>query len=326
MNKLGNLIGDDNFTLKKKKKLSEVELKIKKHIPTEINYQFQRSVSYSQYSMWSSCPHKWYLSYVENLKPFDSTIYTVFGTAIHETLQHYIKTMYEANGATADRLDLEGYFQERFSEVYKTEYQKERVHFSDAEEMRNFYDDGIEILRWIKKRRNKIFTIRNVKLLGIELPLIYKLANNLYYKAYIDFALYDLDLNKVYIYDIKTSTSGWGTKAKKDQDKLAQILLYKEFFAKQYNIPVENVEVEFFIVKRKLYENVDWVIPRIQRFKPPSGKTKRKQAMIKFEKFIHECFNKSGKPIIKQYEKIVGESSCKYCPFRDRYDLCERPH
>ncbi len=310
--------------MKRKSKLSEVELKIKKHTPTEINYQFQRSVSYSQFSLWSSCPNRWYLSYVDNLKPFNSSIHTVFGTAMHETLQHYIKTMYEVNGATADRLDLESYFQDRFTEVYRTEYLKERVHFSDAEEMRNFYDDGLEIIRWIKKRRNKLFTIRNVKLLGIELPLICKIQNNVYYKAYIDFALYDLDLNKVYIYDIKTSTSGWGKKAKADDDKKAQILLYKEFFSKQYDIPIESIEVEFFIVKRKLYENVDFIIPRIQRFSPPSGKIKRKQAMDKFELFIKECFDKSGKPIIKTHEKIVGESSCKYCPFNDKPNICDK--
>lgn len=310
--------------MKRKNKLSEVELKIKKHTPIEINYQFQHSISYSQFSLWSSCPNKWYLSYVENLKPFDSTIYSVFGTAMHETLQLYIKTMYEVNGVSADRLDLEVYFQERFTEVYRTEYLKERVHFSDADEMRNFYDDGVEIIRWIKKRRNKLFTIRNVKLLGIELPLIYKLQNNLYYKAYIDFALYDLDLNKVYIYDIKTSTSGWGKKVKADNDKISQVLLYKEFFSKQYNIPIENVEAEFFIVKRKLYENVDFIIPRIQRFKPPSGKIKRKQAMDKFELFIKECFDKAGKPIIRIPKKIVGESSCKWCPFNDKPNICDK--
>jgi hypothetical protein len=47
-----------------KSKLSEIELTIKHHTLPEINYPFQRSVSYSQFSQWATCPHRWYLSYI----------------------------------------------------------------------------------------------------------------------------------------------------------------------------------------------------------------------------------------------------------------------
>jgi len=309
-----------------KKKLSEIELKIKNFQKPEINYQYSRTVSYSQFSMWSSCPHKWYLTYVENKQPYQASIHTVFGTAFHETLQEYITVMYTESGAAADRMDLEVLFQSKFSEVYSKEYKAAGAHFSNAEEMGEFYDDGIAILRWVKKNRNKIFTIRKMKLLGIELPLILKLANNIFYKAFIDFALYDEDLNKVYIYDIKTSTRGWSDKDKKDEDKIAQILLYKEYFAKQYGINVDEIEVEFFIVKRKIFEQSEYPIPRVQSFKPASGKNKRSQAFDKFKRFIEDCFDESGKPQIKSYLKNVGEKSCKWCPYNDKQDLCDKVH
>ncbi len=77
-----------------KKKSTDIELKIKNYQAPEINHSFQRSVSYSQYSMWASCPHKWYLTYVENKQPYQASIHTVFGTAFHETLQDYITVMY----------------------------------------------------------------------------------------------------------------------------------------------------------------------------------------------------------------------------------------
>ncbi len=89
-----------------KKKSTDIELKIKNYQAPEINHSFQRSVSYSQYSMWASCPHKWYLTYVENKQPYQASIHTVFGTAFHETLQDYITVMYEQSGAAADRMDL----------------------------------------------------------------------------------------------------------------------------------------------------------------------------------------------------------------------------
>lgn len=307
-----------------KQKLTEIELKIKAYNPPEINYAYQRSVSYSQFSTYSTCPHQWYLTYIEEQKKYEATIHTIFGTAFHETMQFYLKVMYGDSGAAADRLDLESYFQERFTSIYKEEYDKSKIHFSNASQMREFYEDGVAILKWIKSRRNKLFTIRKVKLLGIELPLIIKLSNNIFLKGYIDYALYDLDLNKIYIYDIKTSTRGWGDKEKKDEIKIAQILLYKEYFSQQYNIDVDNIEVEFFIVKRKIWEESEYPIPRVQNFKPANGKNKRAQAIEKFKNFIKDCFDESGKPKIKSYIKNVGENSCKWCPYIDKPELCDK--
>ena len=307
-----------------KKKLSEIELKIKNYQFPEVNYSFQRSVSYSQFSMWSKCPHQWYLTYVEKKQPYQASIHTVFGTAFHETLQQYITVMYEQSGAAADKMDLDAIFQERFREVYASEYKVAGTHFTNAEEMADFFDDGIAMLKWIKARRNKIFTIRRMKLLGIELPLLLKVANNIYYKAFIDFALYDEDLNKVYIYDIKTSTRGWSDSEKRDDQKTAQVLLYKEYFAKQFGWDVEQIEVEFFIVKRKIYEKAEYPIPRVQSFKPASGKTKRRQTIDNFQEFIKDCFDEVGKPQIKSYLKNIGEKSCKWCPYNNSQDLCNK--
>lgn len=307
-----------------KSKLSEIELRIKNHTPPEINYSFQRSVSYSQYSIYANCPHQWYLSYVENKNPYQATIHTVFGTAFHETLQKYIDVMYNESGAAADRMELEELFTERFRAIYSEEYEKTKEHFTNAQEMREFFDDGVAILKWIKTRRNKLFTTRKIKLLGIELPLLVGLNKNIYLKGYIDFILYDEELQKVYIYDIKTSTRGWSEREKKDDNKLAQILLYKEYFGRQFGFDVDRIEVEYFIVKRKIWEKSEFPIPRVQSFKPASGKTKRRQAVEKMENFIKDCFDEFGKPQVKSYLKQVGESSCKWCPYKDKPELCDK--
>ena len=154
-----------------KRKLTEIELKIKGHAPPEINYAFHRTVSYSQFSLWASCPHKWYLTYVENKAPYQASIHTVFGTAFHETLQEYLRVMYNETKTAANKMDLEALFQERFRAVYQKEYEGTKTHFTNPAEMRDFYDDGIAILQWIKKKSGGLFTTRNVRLLGIELPL-----------------------------------------------------------------------------------------------------------------------------------------------------------
>jgi len=306
------------------KKLSEIELKIKNYQKPEINHAFQRSVSYSQFSMWASCPHKWYLTYVENKQPYQASIHTVFGTAFHETIQDYITAMYNESGAAADRMDLIELFQDKFREVYSKEYKAAGAHFSDPVQMGEFFEDAVAILNFIKKNRNKLFTIRKMRLLGIEIPLLLNVANNIFLKGFIDFVLYDEDLDKVYIYDIKTSTRGWSDSEKKDDNKIAQILLYKEYFSKQFGFDVEKIEVEYFIVKRKIWEQSEYAIPRTQSFKPASGKNKRKQAVENFQSFIKDCFDDGGKPQMKSYLKNVGESSCKWCPYKDSPDLCDK--
>jgi hypothetical protein len=307
-----------------KKKSTEIELKIKNYQKPEINHAFQKSVSYSQFSMWASCPHKWYLTYVENKQPYQASIHTVFGTAFHETIQEYITIMYNESGASADRMDLIGLFQSKFSEVYAKEYKAAGAHFTNAEEMGNFFEDATAILNFIKKNRNKLFTIRKMRLLGIEIPLLLNVANNVFLKGFIDFVLYDEELDKVYIYDIKTSTRGWSDYEKKDDNKIAQILLYKEYFSKQFGFDVEKIEVEYFIVKRKIWEQSEYPTPRTQSFKPASGKNKRKQAVENFQSFIKDCFDESGKPQVKSYLKNVGESSCKWCPYKDLPELCDK--
>ena len=35
-------------------------------------------------------------------------------------------------------------------------------------------------------------------------------------------------------------------------------LLYKKFFAEQFNVPVDNIDIEFFITRRKVYEGGDY--------------------------------------------------------------------
>lgn len=102
------------------------------------------------------------------------------------------------------------------------------------------------------------------------------------------------------------------------------MLLYKEYFSKQFGTDIEKIEVEFFIVKRKIYEQSEYPIPRVQSFKPASGKNKRKQAVENFQSFIKDCFDEFGKPQIKSYLKNVGESACKWCPYNDKPELCDK--
>ena len=111
----------------KKKKIPQIVKQIQKHTLKEINYGVEKSISYSQVSMFLSCPHKWALQYRDGYYTSESSIHMTFGTALHEALQHYITVIYNESGAAADRIDLEEYFEERFRETYLKDYKSNQL-------------------------------------------------------------------------------------------------------------------------------------------------------------------------------------------------------
>ena len=308
------------------RKIPNIVKQIKNYTYPKLNYSFQHSVSYSQLQTYLSCPHKWQLQYKDNVGMFDYNIYMVFGSALHEVLQKYITMIYEESGAAADRFEIEEYFKKKFFEIYDTNQKKNKgIHFSSPSEMREFYNDGLDIINFIKKKRGAYFSKKGWHLVGIEVPLLVKpndFLNNTFFKGYLDLVFYHEPTNKFKIVDIKTSTNGWNKYKKKDEKKSFQLILYKNYFSKQFNIPKEDIEVEFFIVKRKLYEDVDFAQKRVQEFIPANGKNKTNKATKALSDFISECFDNDGKIKDKEHKKFIGKQ-CDWCIFSEK-NICKK--
>lgn len=286
-------------------------------------------ISYTQFSMYSKCPKSWYLAYAKNLRQYRPSIHTVFGTAVHETLQHYLDTCFNDSVKKANCIDLEGYLIERMQSVYKDEVGRiGGDHFSNLLELTEFWQDGVEILRWVKAKRSQYFSTRQYKLLGIEIPLICKVSDTnseLDIIAYLDVVLYDKTQDIVRIIDIKTSTKGWSKWDKADEVKRAQVLIYKHFFSKQFDFNIDNIDVDFFIVKRKLIEDCEFPQKRVQEYKPSQGKITIGKMKKDLDAFISECFDQDGNFILnKDYKAIAGKNGkhCRFCEFRDNQQLC----
>ena len=314
------------------KKIPKIVKEIKNNPPQKINFAYQKNISYSQMSLFRSCPYRWKLQYKDRIKAFTSSIHTVFGTAIHETMQNYLTVMYEKSATEADKIDLEDSFQTNFINEYQKQYKSNNnEHFSSSVEMREFFEDGVGILTWFKKKRSKYFSKRGWHLVGCEIPITIapnKMYNNILYTGYLDVVLYNENTEEFKIIDIKTSTRGWKEQDKKNEDKQFQLLLYKQFFSEQYNVPVDNIDIEFFIVKRKVLSFDDENIKsphqayRVQIFKPPSGKIKLNRANKAVQDFISECFVTSGEIKEIDYPKSPSKWNCNFCPFKEDKNLC----
>ena len=139
----------------------------------ELDYSYQKNISYSQYTMWKKCPKQWALQYRDGHKVYTPSIHTFFGKAPHEAFQHYIKVMYEKSASPSNRENILEILKDKIREHYQDEYKKNNnQHFSNPGELSEFYQDGVEILNYLKKHRGKSFSKRGWHLVGIETPIL----------------------------------------------------------------------------------------------------------------------------------------------------------
>lgn len=283
----------------------------------------KKSISYSQFSTYLKCPHKWKLDYIEGRRVYEDSIQTLFGTSFHNTLQNYLKVMYEVGVTAADQIDLTDYLQQQMIENYQASIQKMGQHFSTAEQLQEFLQDGVAILKYIRSHRRVFFSHKQHKLLGIELPLKVNINQNIGFNGFIDLVILDERIDKIKIWDIKTSTRGWNKRQKKDLTKTAQLVLYKDFYAKQFGVDPDKIDVEYFIVRRKINHDAEFVPKRVQTFAPPHGKVTRNKVSKLLHQFIDTAFTLDGEYNTSVNYPAIQNSLCAYCPYNTS-ELCDR--
>ena len=300
---------------------------IKKTVVPEMDWAYQKNISYTQFSAWMECPHRWKLMYIDKLKQPPS-IHLSFGTAMHETLQEYMNLMYNKNQQAADEFDAHTDFQQRFVSLYKAGVEKIGENFATKEELIEFSNDGLEIIDFFLRHRQEHFQKHGWKLMGIEMPILtapHEDYPNILLMGKLDLVMFNEATHQIVIWDIKTSTRGWSKWDKQNKLKTSQMVIYKKYFSKQYNVPIENIDVRYFIVKRKIPENPKYAImkSRIQKFEPSSGKVTQNKLNKNLKYFVEDCFQDN---MYKQklYEMKPSEKTCRWCPFNSDKKLCNK--
>jgi hypothetical protein len=286
-------------------------------------------ISYSQYTMWANCPKQWKLTYVDGHKDFDPSIHLIFGTAMHETIQQWLQVMYTDSATAAEAMDLNAMLLDSMATEYKKTMAQYGVKFTSRTEMNEFYTDGVEILDFLRKNRSDYFSTRKMRLVGVELPIYYPASDsneNIMMKGFLDLVFEIVEDGSIEIWDIKTSTNGWNKYQKDDKTKTAQLVLYKRFFSEQYGYPLDKIQVRYFIVKRKLWEEAMFAQKRVQEFVPAHGVPTMRKILTNFNQFIEDGFNADGSyKVDGEFPAIAGKNgkNCKFCPFKDS-ELCSK--
>ena len=274
-----------------------------------------KRISYSQYSQWAVCPHRWKLMYIEDKRDFKGNIHTLFGSAMHDVLQMYLTVMYNDSIKKADSLPLSEMLLTRMKHYFSEIVESSGEEPSSKAEMGQFYQHGLAIIEWFVKKRAMYFSKKGYELVGIEVPIDYDIDENIKFIGYIDVLIKDTVRDRYKIIDIKTSTMGWNKWAKADKNKTDQLLLYKYFYGEQNNIPLDKIDIEYFIVKIKIWENADFPQRRIQTFIPANGKPSVNKVVRNIDSFIKEGFNGSEYNVNHIYRKEASKKNCRFCEF-----------
>jgi hypothetical protein len=236
--------------------------------------------------------------------------------------------MYTESVKKADELDLNEMLRTKMFEAYKQAIAEQQEHFSNKNQLTEFYSDGIAILDYIKKNRSRYFSARNEELVGIEVPIYHPVVSNndsVLLMGFLDVVIRNKTTDRIKIIDIKTSTTGWNKHQKADKLKASQLILYKEYFSAQYGFDVEKIDILYMIVKRKLPEGAMFAQRRIQEFQPASGKPTRNKLKQQLADWVSISFNEDGTYNEERvYNAITGKNkkNCKYCEYAKRDELC----
>ena len=222
--------------------------------------------------------------------------------------------MYNDSVKNADLIDLNEMLIDRLIENFKEAKYNDGKAPCTKQELGEFFQDGVDILDFVKKKRADYFQKRQYELIGCEVPIEVILKKDIKMVGYLDIVLKHVPTDTITIFDIKTSTRGWNKWMKKDTNKTQQLLLYKQFYSKQYNHPIDKIEVEYFIVKRKLWEKAMFPQKRVQKFSPASGKPSMNKVSNRLNIFLNEAFTDEGEHK-NDMISTPSKKACRFCEF-----------
>lgn len=277
----------------------------------------KKVVSHSQYFIWSACPLQWKLTSVDKIAKSEDNIYSIFGSAMHDTVQEWLDVVYNRSMLVARTMDLSDILKERLIIHFQKSILEDngrKIFVTDKDTLMEFYCDGVEILNWLQLNLEKFFNTMEWKLEAIEERLNVPIKPNISFRGYLDIVLRHKLTGAIRIIDLKTSTGGWNKWVKADKIKTDQLLLYKKFYAEKYNLSEDAITIDFYILKRKLPDVSDWPIPRVSKFCPSHGKPSMNQMNKRFKEFLDACFDNEGNHIMDQ-KPTPSKSACRFCPY-----------
>lgn len=263
------------------------------------------SISFSEYSTYLSCPHKWYLTYCLGFKG-EMTEELVFGQMIHKSLEDiFLKPLLRKS-----------YF---FENTLKSNLKNELTRINDVAFLNRFNNSNISYV-FIKqgililKQLNFFIRFKDYEIVKVEykldgLPIASFEDMDFTFKGYIDLVLRHKVTGRILLVDWKTSRKKWDIKAKlKDnEDFFTQLGFYKRFYSIKENIPLNQIDVKFFNLPREEEKEM-------QHYDGVMNETYVSYLFEKLQKTCKNIYDQS--PLeLKKSKHLTKKNFCHRCIF-----------
>jgi len=264
-------------------------------------------ISFSEINQYKDCGHKHLIEKYLKLAISPTSIHLIFGNSIHSAIEVGIR----------DSLNLEQRLS-HFTNTFTKEMMDKMMGTKEYNtELDNFTKQGQNILTLLSTEK----ILEKYDLIGVEMALYEKLFSNFHFKGFIDLILKDKKTGRILIIDWKTSGELWDVeKKKKDKVFMAQMRLYKYFYARKFNVPINDIDCKYVVLNRlqlkKCPELGYGKIQTVEIFSTDEDILEAVTLVAETLRNIH---------LNKKFEKakLIGKkNSCFFCPYKANPTLC----
>tara|TARA_R100000808_G_C2136497_1_gene144790 strand:+ start:706 stop:1491 length:786 start_codon:yes stop_codon:yes gene_type:complete len=252
-------------------------------------------VSFSAIKDWKFCPFYHKLTRVDKIKVFEGNVFTAFGKAIHDTCE----SMLLSRELGKSDFDPEPFFKKCFDN--EVSLLKEDVQPTDSQKA-DFEAQGVGIIPEVIPALNEYFGEFSLVSSEEEIheKLDFKTDDSFTFKGYVDCLIKTPD-GKYHVIDWKSCSWGWDMRKRTDPMVTYQLTYYKHFLSEKRNIPKEDIETHFALLKRTGKKD------RVELFRVTSGEKKTNNALKLLEQSVYN---------IDRQNYVKNRLSCSRCDFK----------
>ena len=268
-----------------------------------------KHISYSEWKNWHICPHYHKLTYIDKVTQFQGNIFTAFGKALHTVCELTLTSPEKYRGSGT----IEALVKEQFLKELKALPEDEQQRAKRDFKLKEWLVSGVEIIpdlyRCLTEKFGKLGEDWEVLAAEEQLyePITEFTEAEKNFKGFIDLVVMSKKDKKVHLIDWKTCSWGWKREKKSDTILSYQLVYYKHFWSRKYDVDPKDVDCHFVLLKRTAKAGKKAEFVRVT-----AAKKRTTDALNTLTKALHN---------INKKNYIKNRTACTDC--KDRFGACE---
>jgi hypothetical protein len=264
-------------------------------------------ISFSEFSKYQSCGHRHLIEKYLKLVEEETSIHLIFGNSIHKAIELGIKDKSSVEERVLN-----------FREDFSREMHNNLKNSPDFNELDNYLNQGENIIKTLSTEK----ILEKYNIVGVELPLYEKIYSIFHFKGFIDLILQDKKTNRYVIVDWKTSGEAWDvSKKKKDITFMAQMRLYKYFFARKQGVSFDEIDCKYVVLNRlKSKKCPELGYGEIQSVEIFSDVNDIESSLTVVAETMEKIHIQNHFPKAKFQNKT---GNCFFCPYKNNFAMCD---